>query len=373
MGAGWHWAARVFTFFTLGALGLSQISIYDQTPNTRAAVEGSETVLGYLLSPDARMIRRVEPPSSQVFLRLPSLHRKAVPQLLGILRHGADIETFLDWVNPDAEPYEHHIEIFRGRRGTMAAFVHDFTLIGGIDRMSFFEPPDARDTPAVLIDVQGGSYWGTTYLIAPNRQSIDKLFDATDYEFTDLNRDGVYELIAWNRWPFDVRCNIAILSMRLYPEIFVRAGASYRQAWPPTGWLGSDFGLIDRFKNHERDGVPVGANLQITAGFADLYGDGAEELIVLQDQLLDKVTQALAVYRLETRSFHVVAQTPLPPERIAYLLDGVRDSPNGKEILVRTATPAACQAEGIPEPPGAPDTAYIVRGDQLQLEQPGKR
>ena len=109
------------------------------------------------------------------------------------------------------------------------------------------------------------------------------------------------------------------------------------------------------------------------AGFADLDADGAAELIVLQDQMRDEPTQALAIYRLERKSFHPVAQASLPPERIAYLLGGVRDSPDGKEILVRTVTPAKCQAGGDPEPSESAETAYILRGGRLQPPQPHKR
>jgi len=370
--------ARIFAFFTFGVVGLSQISNSDgRTPNTSAAVVGSKTVLGYRLSPDARLILVTDSPSRQILIRLPSVRRKAVPQLLGMLQHGADIELFVGWVDLESEPghFEHHIEVFRGRRGTEAALAHDFTLFGGPGfNVSFFEPPDARDTAAVLFDIQGGAYWGTTYLLAPDRQSVDRLFDASDYEFADLDHDGVYELIAWNRRPFDVRCTFGIFGVRFYPEIFVRAGASYRKAWPPSDWPAPDGELEDRFRKHERNGVPLGANFQVMAGFADLDADGVAELIVLQDQLRDEPTQALAIYRLERKVFHPVVQASLPPERIAYLLEGVRDSPDGKEILVRTVTPAKCHAGGIPPAETAEtETAYTFHGGRLQPPQPHKR
>jgi hypothetical protein len=133
MTRGWHVYACIATFFVVSTLGFSQTSIYDRTPNTRAAVEGSKTVPRYRLSPDARMILAGDSLSNQVLIRLPSLHRKAVPQLLGMLQRGADIELFLGWVDPESEPidFRHHIEIFRGRRGSEAALVHDFAVLGG--------------------------------------------------------------------------------------------------------------------------------------------------------------------------------------------------------------------------------------------------
>jgi hypothetical protein len=379
-----HLLARILSPFALCALGLSQFlsqvhpGFYDHTPNTLAAVWGFKTVQGYRLSHDARIVLASDS-SSQVLIRLPSRHRKAVPELLGMLDHGAEIELFLGWWDPDSEPgnFAHHIEIFRGSRGAVANLVHDFKLGGGPGEMvSFFQPQDSRDTPAVFIDIPGGAYWGTTYLLSPDRQSVAQLFTSTDYEFADLDRDGVYELIAWNRRPFDVRCMFGIFAVRYYPEVYVRAGAGYRKAWPPPNWATYDGSLTAPFTGHEKDDVPWGANLQIVAGFADLMGDGVAELIVLQDRLRVEPTQSLAVYRLENKSFRLVARTSLPPQRIAYLLSGIRDSPNGREILVRTATPAKCATGFYNSPIASPDnkptsagtaeTPYILHGDRLQ-------
>jgi hypothetical protein len=381
-----HVCARVLSLFALCALGRSQFlsqvhpGFYDHTPNTRAVVSGRDTVLGYRLSRDARMVLGSDSPSGRVLIRLPAKHRQAVPELLGMLRHGSDIEVFLGWVDPESGTGNggHHIEIFRGSRGAEASLVHDFDLAGGGDGeiVSFFEPPDSRDTPEVFIDIQGGAYWGTTYLLAPRRQSVVQLFTASDYELADLDRDGVYELIAWNRRPFDVRCMFGIFDVRYYPEVFVRAGASYREVWPPSSWAARNGELENRFRQRERDGVPWGANLQIVAGFADLTGDGVADLIVLQDHLQDEPNQALAVYRFENKSFRLVARAPLPPQRIAYLVSGIRDTPDGKEILVRTATPARCKAGFYDSPIASPDnkptsvgtaeTAYMLHGDRLQ-------
>jgi hypothetical protein len=151
---------------------------------------------------------------------------------------------------------------------------------------------------------------------------------------------------------------------------FVRAGASYRKVWPPPDWTPPSGAVEDRFRQHEKNGVPWGADFQIVAAFADLEGDGAAELIVLQDRLREEPTQTLAVYRLDRKSFHLVAQTSLPPQQIAYLISGIKRSAEGKEILVRTATLARCKAGGDPEGPGTAEIAYILRGDRLQTAQP---
>jgi hypothetical protein len=368
--------ASILALFAAGVVVLCQIRIYDETPNTRAALDGAKTVVGYRISADARTILGADSSPAKVLIRLPFMHRKAAPQLLGMLNRGASIELFLGWVDLESDPgnFEHHIEIFRGQRGTEAALVHDFALYGGPGMgVSFLEPPDAGDAPGVFIDIQGGSYWGTTYILAPDRQSVAELFTSSDYEFADLDRDGVYELIAWNRRPFDVRCDFGIFGGHFYPEVFVRAGSSYRKVWPPPDWPPPDLGLNYHLRNRKTTDIPSGVNLQIVAGFADLEGDGGAELIVLQDRLREEPAQALAVYRLANKSFHVVAQTSLPAQPIAYLLDGIRDSSEGKEVLVRTATPAKCEAGGDPKADGTADVAYILRGGRLLPAQPQKR
>jgi hypothetical protein len=124
-----------------------------------------------------------------------------------------------------------------------------------------------------LIDVAGGAYWGTTYVVSPDRRSIQMLFESTDYEFADLDRDGVHELIAWNRRPFDLRCHFGIFAVRFYPEVFVRSGWQFRKVWPLSTWAPANGELENRF----RDGVAGardGRHFQIVAGFADLDGDG---------------------------------------------------------------------------------------------------
>jgi hypothetical protein len=329
----------------VGALGFSQ------SPKTRDVIQGSETVRGYRLSSDARAVLDAY---GRVLMRLPGVKRKAVPELMGMLQQSADIELFLRRLD-DPDPsggIQFRLEIFRGRRGAEATFVHDFTLDGAFQWIRFFQPPDARDNPAVFIDVNPGSMTLWIYLLAPDRQTMEKLFESNGAgggEFIDLDGDGVYELIG-RAIGGSARCTFH-LSPRpgpgTAPEIFVRAGAGYRQVSMP----------------------PDLAPSVVDGTFADLRGDGAVELIVLQDGLAEEPAQALAVYRLENKSLRLVAQMSLPPQRLAFLLD-TRDSPGGKEILVRTATPAECEVIGAnPEEVGTVK-AYILRGDRLEPVQP---
>jgi hypothetical protein len=358
-----HLGRWVFTLLAVGPLGLAQGE--PDWPNSHAAVAGSETVLGYTLSPDARTIQGTGSHSGKVLLRLPFVSRQGVAELAGMLQRGADIEVFLGWQIPGSpQGFDTHIEIFRGRLGTEAAFVHDFTLPGGpYWRVSLFEPPDARDTPKVLIDIYTGTTYWTTYVLAPDRRAIAKLFDASGYKFTDLDGDGVYELIASDgRWSDAAWC-IDLFGFSFYPRIFVSDGAGYQMAWP----------------------LPGEANFRVAA-VHDVRGDGGAELVVLQD-LAGAYTPTVALYRLDQKVFRLLAQASLPADQIAFTQIGFRDSFDGKEILVRTASPTAVAqtpdalaranqvhekrelAQCDPQGPGATETAYILRADRLEPVQ----
>jgi hypothetical protein len=347
------------------APGPAQRSMYDNTPNARPTLAGDKTVKGYRLTQDGMTIYQAD----HVFLRLPAMPRTAQPELLGMLRHGEDTEVFVDWTVYDdpASTTRHHVEIFRGKPGGAAVLVQDLPLSGGPGAsIRFFQPPDPTQAPTVLINIMGETDWSTIYLLAPDRKSAAKLFTAYDYEFADLDRDGVYELIAWNRRPFDIRCGFAIADVRYYPEVFVPSGTGYQRAWPPADWSPAYGGLEGRFKDHEKEGVPWGANLQIVAGFADLDGNGAADLIVLQDRFREEPAQSLVIYKLNQTEFVPVDQVSLPPEHIAFLLEGIRNSPQGKEILVRTATPSKCTDGGDYEAFGTSRTSYVFRQGKLE-------
>src|SRR5580658_9566060 len=73
------WGLWLFMFLSTGALGLAQWP-RDSGLKTRGAIEGSETVRGYELSPNGRVVLD---PTGQICLRLPPLKPKAVPELMG--------------------------------------------------------------------------------------------------------------------------------------------------------------------------------------------------------------------------------------------------------------------------------------------------
>jgi hypothetical protein len=101
--------------------------------------------------------------------------------------------------------------------------------------------------------------------------------------------------------------------------------------------------------------LPGEANFRVAA-VHDLRGDGAAELIVLQDRIGtgEPAAPRLAIYRLDQKLFRLVAQASLPEEQIAFPSIGVRDSSNGREIRVRTTPPAAVNVVN-PTGPGVCD------------------
>ena len=300
----------LFAFLILGAVGFSQPST---PPRTVKAIEGSDTVQGYHLSPDGKVVLD---PYGQVLMRLP-LKQKALRELMGMLQDGADLELFLRRF--DDVDSQFRLEIFRGKRGAEAKFVHDIPMDGAFQWVRFFRPPDARDMPAVFVDVNPGSITLWTYLLAPDRQSMEKVFESSGAgggEFMDLDGDGVFELIGRGNGGSSI-CTFH-LSPRpgpgTVPQVFLHVGAGYRQVFPPRD---SDLGVVD-------------------ATFSDLRRDGVIEMITIQEGPPDKPSQTLAA--------------------------------GGREILIRSANHAECEAPN-PEESGTV-TAYVLKGDRLEAVQP---
>ena len=72
------------------------------------------------------------------------------------------------------------------------------------------------------------------------------------------------------------------------------------------------------------------------------------------DQILPKQSRLQPFERLDA-----VGDDPFP----------ARDSPGGKEILVRSATPAECEAAGRNPEQSGTVKAYVLRGDKLEPVQ----
>jgi hypothetical protein len=137
--------------------------------------------------------------------------------------------------------------------------------------------------------------------------------------------------------------------------------------WPPQNWAEPGYDLETSFHDHQLDARLQGTNLQIVGVFADLDGDGVSELIILQDRLRYQPEQSVAIYRLERNQVRLVAQASLPAQSIAFLISGIRDSREGKRVVVQTATPTKCGESGNPEGSGTSEVEYLFRQGSLEL------
>ena len=324
---------------TPGAEGFSQSSTL---PRTVEEIEGKDTVRGYKLNSDGTVVLD---PSGQVLTHLPAPKRKSVRELMGMLHDGTDFEWFVRRCDYDSSEFS--LEIFRGKRGAEARFVHEFRMDGAFHWVRFFQPPDARDKPAVFVDVNPGSLTLWSHLLSPDRQSMEWLFEkggAERGEFVDLDGDGVFELIGWGDGG-SPRCTF-FLSPRPGPgkvaQVFIHVGPGYRLVFPRRD---SALSIVD-------------------ATLSDLRGDGAIEMITIEEGPTKKPSQRLAVYKFENKSFRLVAQRSLPLEPVAFLVD-THDTLDGKEILVRSANNAECKTYPPPEEAGTVK-AYVLRGDRLE-------
>lgn len=349
-----------------------QSAMYDEVPNSRRASDAFKTTKPYRLDSDARSVREAEPPQDVVLI-LPARARPGKPKLAAVLRRGSSIEVFLIWTAPHVKPddlFESHIEIFQGNTGGRANTVHELKLSGGPGvGLSLFESPDDRNDPTVLADVSGGAYWGTAYVISPDRTAIQKIAEGSDYEFADLGRNGMYEFISWNRRPDDIRCLSGIFYTRYYPEVFVRSDWQFRKIWPPPQWSapGNHTSLARKTRVPGDGSSPV---VQVVGGFADLDGDGRAELICLRDRYQLRPEQSLAIYGLSEGAFHLVASAPLRGDHLAYMLSGVDKSSREPEITVFLTTRDRCEADGWqPETGGQWQTRYVYRQAALTLLQ----
>ena len=349
-----------------------QSAMYDEIPNSRRTSDASRTMEPYRLDSDARSVRVAERPQD-VALILPARARLGKPKLAAVLRKGSSIEIFLIRTAPPVKSddlFESHIEIFRGTMGGRASTVHELKLSGGARvRLFLFESPDDPNDPTVVADVQGGAYWGTTYVISPDRTAIQKIAAGSDYGFADLDRNGQYEFVSWNRRPNDIRCLDPIFFTRFYPEVFVRSGWQFRKVWPPAQWSAQgDHTSLARRTRVARDGSSPA--IQVVGGFADLDGDGKAELICLRDRYQLRPEQALAIYRLSGGAFHLVASAPLRGDRLAYMLSGVDKSSGEPTITVLQTTRDRCEADGWqPEQGEQWQTRFAYRRGVLTLIQ----
>jgi len=291
----------------------------------------------YQLLDDGRIVHTGRP-TRDVMLTLPAGKWHKGAKLLGLF---AD-KAVLGWDVP-ADESNHHFQVFSGHAGQPAKLLREFALPGA-------SSVAVRSCRAeIFIDIQGGGYWGTTYLLRPDG-SPQKLFAASSSEELDLNRDGVYELVAWDWHTLVLRCDMSMFGAG--PKIYAPGPApdAYRQVWPLEG-----------------------GPFQIKGLLANLEDESTTDLVTLTDRRSEDHPssygpQYLAVYRLQGRALRLVTQAPIERSRIAFYLSSELDSRGERRFLVWYTSASGCEIPG-----GDKFKAiYVYRAGRLQQVGTGK-
>lgn len=236
--------------------------------------------------------------------------------------------------------WENHLLVLRPEGNGRTRVVKEYRIRGTeMQALTFYVPPDGRDKVKVTVNLLGGATWSTVYLLEPGRDRAAELFAPNDYGFVDLNGDGVYEAVAWNRRPADSRCRFGLFGVRVNPTIYIRSGEGYRDVWPPKsgGWR------------------------QVAGVLADTDGDGTAELVALEDNGANGPgAQRLAVRRLDQDTFTLLSQAAVPWPSIGFLLDTANHG-----VTLWTATKPRCEAGGDPEGEGTQRTRYAFHEGKL--------
>ncbi len=288
-----------------------------------------ELLNGYELRTGGRLFRRTTAVPSGVFVtQLPSKNVGAGAKLAGVFDFDGDgqPEVFLTWMVSENSTFVHHFQVYR-IQGQDAALLGQFAFEGGpMASVTFYPRQGASDTPKTVFDVMGGAMWGTWYLLSADGKSTQELGSGTDYQFIDLERNGIYNLVAYKERPFEPVCTAFGYmsgSPGLYPEIFRKEGTGYKQVWPPTGWLPYDFRLIDQMR---RDPGPLlGRHYVVMATLHDIDRDGTQEIIALTDIVLRGNTmRTLEFYKLSGGSLILKSQVAVAHPDMALVIYGIR-------------------------------------------------
>jgi hypothetical protein len=230
----------------------------------------------------------------------------------GLLK-GAEVMGEFDWdrdgrpeifavkSNPISQSeFDNHLIVFRKQPDGAIRLDREYTMRDDkIFSLHFFEPPDARDRTKVIVWAVEGAWTGTTYLVQSDIPFSVKLGSATNLEVLDLNGDGVYEAVAWNRRPEDRRCHFGFFGVRVMPRIYARVGKVYQCIWPmqPAPWHG------------------------VMSQFADVDDDGRPEIVSLEDNERNETgAQRLSIYKMDNNKFRMLARVDTPWPNIAVFL-----------------------------------------------------
>jgi hypothetical protein len=302
---------------------------------------------GYELRTGGKLFRRTTAMRSAVFvaqLPLTTINKEA--KLAGVFDFDGDgqQEAFLAWMTSENNAFVHHFQVYR-IQGQGAVLLGQFTFEGGpLARLTFYQPQGTADSPKTIFDVMGGAMWGTWYLLSPDGKSTQALGSGTDYHFIDLEKDGIYNLVAYKERPFELVCSVFGFmsgSPGLFPDIFRKEGAGYTQIWPPADWLPYDFRLLDQLR---RDPASLlGKHYAVMAALYDIDRDGVAEIVALTDTVLRGDTQrTLEVYKVTRGSLVLQSQIAVAHPDMAVVIYGIRRLRETTQAVLLFANPQNC-------------------------------
>lgn len=153
-------------------------------------------------------------------------------------------------------------------------------------RLRLAPQPGTGRPPQAILEFQGGSTWGTMYLLRPDGQGADRVTAAADMEALDLDGDGANEWLC-KQW-HDAKGRLRSGCKAAYRELWSVSGGRYRQVWPGQG----------------------GPPFEIASQLEDFDGDGRMEIIALFDPVKETDrARKLAVLKLRGGKLEALAAT----------------------------------------------------------------
>ena len=358
-----RWLEAVSLLPVLGSLLMGQSG----EPRVK---RGRELLNGYELRTAGRLFRQTTAMPSAVFVaQLPLTIIGEGAKLDGVFDFDGDgqQEVFLTWKTSANYTFVHHFQVYR-ILGQGAVLLGQFSFEGGpFANVAFHQPQGDADTPKTVFEVMGGAKWSTWYLLVPDGKSTQELGSGTNYQFIDLEKTGVYNLVVYKERPFEPVCpTFAYMGLNpgLYPEIFRKEGAGYTQIWPPADWLPYDFQLLDQMR---RDLTPLlGKHYAVMATIYDIDQDGAAEIVALTDIVRRGDTKrTLEVYKVSGGSLILKSQVAVALPDMAVVIYGIRRVRDARQAVLLFADPRQDCGGGAEYPSLSMAEGFDFRRGQL--------
>lgn len=364
---------------------IAQTVVFPPDIRTAPIIRGADTLKTHKF--DQATHRIVDITSNKTLLAFNDAASTPAPELLGVVRAGDTVVAVFDGIERlnvihagPGSSYAHHVDVWRGLSGGSATRAQSATLTGGLgSKVRFFVAPaksvrTSLVAPQIFISIMQTTDHDDVYQLRagtkPNASPTAKLFRAYDYQFADFAHDGTYQIIAWRRQTYDLRCNFAIESEHTYPEVYASTNGKYTKVWPLAEFYSPDADAHRLEPNRAPSPGPTGQPVQIQATFADLFGNGAYEVVSLDDTISETPQQSLATYKFKDGAFEVVSRVSISPPKIAFLLSGVRTEKGKPQIVLRQATPEKCKDGGDFDDAGTSELLFRFSDGQLWHDGP---